>query len=34
MLGEFTLFKHLTRKVWKMSKLAKNLLIVNKTNLD
>ena len=33
MFGEFILFKHLTKKVWRMNRLAKELLMVT-TNLD
>ena len=29
MFGEFTLFKHLSEKVWRMNRSAKGLLIVN-----
>ena len=33
MFGEFTLFKHLVKKVWRMNRSAKGLLIVA-TTLD
>ena len=31
MFGEFTLFKHLAEKIWRMNRLAKGLLIVTTT---
>ena len=33
MFVEFTLFKHLAKKVWQINRSAKSLLIVS-TNLD